>query len=52
MGISQPWVLNTDLASPTLRERTEWSFGQTRFNIVFLGVVHKGVAYPSQIGQL
>lgn len=38
MDIPQPWVLSTD--------RTEWSFGQTRFNILFLGVVHEGVAYP------
>lgn len=38
MNIPQPWVLSTD--------RTEWSFGQTRFNILMLGVVHNGVAYP------
>lgn len=38
MDIPQPWVLSTD--------RTEWSFGQTRFNILMLGVVHDGVAYP------
>lgn len=38
MDIPQPWVLSTD--------RTEWSFGQTRFNILMLGVVHEGVAYP------
>jgi hypothetical protein len=38
MEIPQPWVLSTD--------RTEWSFGNTRFNILFLGVVHEGVAYP------
>ncbi|MEM8720006.1 MAG: IS4 family transposase [Cyanobacteria bacterium P01_G01_bin.39] len=38
MDIPQPWVLSTD--------RTEWSFGQTQFNILFLGVVHNGVAYP------
>ncbi|MEO0688042.1 MAG: IS4 family transposase, partial [Cyanobacteria bacterium J06649_11] len=38
MGIPQPWVLSTD--------RTEWSFGATRFNILLLGVVHEGVAYP------
>ena len=24
----------------------DWSFGQTRFNILMLGVVHNGVAYP------
>lgn len=38
MDIPQPWILSTD--------RTEWSFGQTQFNILFLGIVHKGVAYP------
>jgi hypothetical protein len=38
MKIPQPWVLSID--------RTEWSFGQTRFNIFILGVVHQGVAYP------
>lgn len=38
MEIPQPWVLSTD--------RTEWSFGKTRFNILMLGVVHQGVAYP------
>ena len=38
MDIPQPWILSTD--------RTEWSFGQTRFNILMLGVVHNGVAYP------
>jgi hypothetical protein len=38
MNIPQPWILSTD--------RTEWSFGQTRFNILMLGVVHDGVAYP------
>lgn len=38
MGIPQPWVLSLD--------RTEWSFGQVRFNIFMLGVVHQGIAYP------
>jgi Transposase DDE domain len=38
MQIPQPWVLSLD--------RTEWSFGQIRFNIFMLGVVHQGVAYP------
>ena len=38
MGIPQPWILSTD--------RTEWAFGQTRFNILMLGIVHDGVAYP------
>ena len=38
MNIPQPWILSID--------RTEWSFGKTRFNIFFLGVVHQGIAYP------
>jgi hypothetical protein len=38
MEIPQPWVLSLD--------RTEWSFGSTRFNILMLGVVHHGVAIP------
>ncbi len=38
MDIPQPWVLS--------RDRTEWSFGKTRFNMLMLGVVHDGVAYP------
>lgn len=38
MDLPQPWVLSTD--------RTEWSFGKTRFNILMLGIVHNGVAYP------
>jgi hypothetical protein len=38
MNIPQPWILSID--------RTEWSFGQTRFNIFMLGVVHQGVSFP------
>jgi hypothetical protein len=38
MNIPQPWILSLD--------RTEWTFGQTHFNISMLGVVHQGVAYP------
>ena len=38
MNIPQPWILSTD--------RTEWSFGQKRFNILVLGIVHNGIAYP------
>ena len=41
MDIPQPWILSTD--------RTEWSFGQTRFNILMLGIVHDGVAYPHEL---
>ncbi|MBF2020535.1 MAG: hypothetical protein IGR93_10615 [Hydrococcus sp. C42_A2020_068] len=36
--IPQPWVLSID--------RTEWSFGPTRFHIFRLGIVHQGVADP------
>lgn len=38
IDVPQPWVLSLD--------RTEWSFGQIRFNILMLGLVHNGVAYP------
>ena len=38
MDIPQPWVLSTD--------RTEWSFGKKRFNILMLGVIHNSIAYP------
>ena len=38
MNIPQPWVLSLD--------RTEWSFGEIRFNILTLGIVHEGIAYP------
>ncbi|NEO88578.1 MAG: IS4 family transposase, partial [Spirulina sp. SIO3F2] len=36
--IPQPWVLSLD--------RTNWSFGQTHFNILMLSVVHEGIGYP------
>ncbi len=38
IDIPEPWVLSLD--------RTEWSFGKIRFNILMLAVVHEGVAYP------
>ncbi|NJL89564.1 MAG: IS4 family transposase [Coleofasciculaceae cyanobacterium SM2_1_6] len=38
MDIPQPWVLSID--------RTEWSLGLTRVNILMLGVVQDGVAIP------
>ncbi|KAM3112936.1 IS4 family transposase [Phormidesmis sp. 146-33] len=38
MGIPEPWVLSID--------RTEWQFGDCVFNILMLGVVHEGVAFP------
>ena len=41
VDIPQPWILSTD--------RTEYSFGTTRFNILMLGIVHNGVAYPHEL---
>jgi hypothetical protein len=38
MAIPQPWVLSID--------RTEWKFGECVFNILLLGIVHEGVAFP------
>jgi Transposase DDE domain len=38
MDIPQPWVLSVD--------RTNWQFGSSIFNILTLGVVHQGVAFP------
>lgn len=38
MKIPEPWVLSID--------RTTWEFGDCVFNILMLGVVHKGVAFP------
>lgn len=38
MDIPQPWVLSVD--------RTNWQFGNSIFNILTLGVVHQGVAFP------
>lgn len=38
MDIPQPWVLSLD--------RTEWQFGECTFNILMLGVVHEGIAFP------
>ncbi len=38
MNIPQPWVLSID--------RTQWSLGSTGFNILVLGIVHNGVAFP------
>jgi hypothetical protein len=38
MSIPQPWVLSID--------RTNWEFGGCVFNILMLGVVHEGVAFP------
>ncbi|WP_088889227.1 IS4 family transposase [Leptolyngbya ohadii] len=38
MAIPEPWTLSLD--------RTEWQFGNCVFNILMLGVVHEGVAFP------
>ncbi len=38
MEIPQPWVLSLD--------RTEWQFGCQVFNILTLGIVYQGVAFP------
>ncbi len=38
MDIPEAWVLSVD--------RTEWKFGQKTFNILTLGIVHQGVAFP------
>jgi Transposase DDE domain len=38
MSIPEPWVLSID--------RTEWKFGDCVFNILMLGIVHEGIAFP------
>lgn len=38
MKIPEPWVISID--------RTDWRFGKTVFNVLTLGVVHYGVAFP------
>ncbi len=38
MDIPEPWVLSID--------RTQWQFGKVTFNILVLGIVHQGVAFP------
>jgi Transposase DDE domain len=38
MSIPEPWVLSVD--------RTQWQFGSKVFNILTLGIVHQGVAFP------
>ncbi|MGD1902880.1 MAG: IS4 family transposase [Geitlerinemataceae cyanobacterium] len=37
-GIPEPWTLSLD--------RTNWSFGSVHFNILVLGVLHEGIAFP------
>ena len=38
MNIPQPWVLSID--------RTSWQLGKYVYNILTLGIVHEGVAFP------
>jgi len=38
MKIPEPWVISID--------RTDWKFGKTVFNVLTLGVVHHGIAFP------
>lgn len=38
MEIPQPWILSVD--------RTEWALGKTHINVLMLGIVHNGFAYP------
>lgn len=38
MQIPEPWVLSID--------RTQWQFGGSIFNILTLGIVHEGIAFP------
>ena len=38
MKIPEPWIISID--------RTDWQFGKTVFNVLTLGVVHQGVAFP------
>lgn len=38
LGVPRPWALTID--------RTDWYLGQTPLNILVLGVVHQGTAFP------
>jgi hypothetical protein len=38
MSISQPWLPSLD--------RTEWKFGECVFNILMLGIIQEGAAFP------
>ena len=38
MSIPHPWVLAVD--------RTQWNVGETTFNVLTLGIVHQGIAFP------
>ena len=38
LGVAGPWTLTLD--------RTNWKFGQAELNLLVLGIVHQGIAYP------
>ena len=38
MQIPKPWMISID--------RTDWEFGKTVFNVLTLGIVHYGIAFP------
>ncbi len=38
LGVEGPWQLTLD--------RTNWQFGKVDLNILMLGIVHQGIAYP------
>ncbi len=38
LGVSGPWTLTLD--------RTNWQFGKAELNLLVLGLVHQGIAYP------
>lgn len=38
LGVAGPWTLSLD--------RTNWRFGKTDLNILLLGIVHQGIAWP------
>ena len=38
LGVSGPWTLTLD--------RTNWKFGKAELNLLVLGIVHQGIAYP------
>src|SRR5262249_13842468 len=39
LGVEGPWEL--------LLDRTNWKFGKLDINILMLGIVHQGIAYPA-----
>jgi Transposase DDE domain len=38
LGVDGPWTLSLD--------RTNWQFGAVHINLLVLGIVHQGIAYP------